>query len=52
MHTIYVEEKQAGFLSYRQFKLQAHTSWISTILFRKERQKIGNKTYILMKSKK
>ena len=41
--------RQTGLLSYRQFKLQALTSWIHTILFRKEKQKNGNKTYTLMK---
>ena len=38
-HTIYVEEKQTGLLSYKQFKLQVLTCWMSTILFRKQRQK-------------
>jgi hypothetical protein len=36
IHTIYVEVKQTGLLSYKQFKLQALTSWMSTILFRKK----------------
>ena len=38
IHTIYVEEKQTGLLSYKQFKLQELTCWIHTILFRQERQ--------------
>ena len=40
IHTIYVEEKQTDLLGYKQFKPQALTSWIHTILFRKERQKM------------
>ena len=51
IHTNYVEEKQTGLISDKQFKLQALTSWMSTILFRKERQKKGNKTYTLRKQK-
>ena len=50
IHTNYVEEKQTGLLSDKQFKVQALTSWMSTILFRK-RQKKGNKTYTLMGKK-
>ena len=43
IHTIYVEEKQTGLVSYKQFKLQELTSWIHTILFRKERQKMATR---------
>ena len=38
IHTNYVEEKQTGLLSYKQFKLHELTSWIHTILLRKGRQ--------------
>ena len=38
IHTIHVEEKQTGLISYKQFKLQELTSWIHTIWLRKERQ--------------